>query len=132
MSINVRHIIICTALALCAQSAVAQNISCSFTKECQIGKRCAKISYDAEFIRHDDGKSYAIIADAAIEAIGVTMDFDGAKGTLVSKNGDAIKPYAGFYVLSFSKVRAVLSKTGLDADDMPYSVTMLGTCEVGK
>ena len=132
MSINVKNIMISAALVFCAQPAIAQSISCSFTKECRIGKRCAKISYDAEFIKHDDGKSYAIIADAAIEATGVTMNFDGTKGTLVSKKPHAVTPYADFYVLSFSKVRAVLSKTGLDGDDMPYSVTMLGTCEVGK
>ncbi len=125
-----KHTLFFISALCCAQPAIAQSISCHFTKECHIGKRCTTINRDVMFILDKEQKSYSIVADDFLEATGVMMDFDGKKGTLVSRQPEKNATYTYFYALSFSSKGAVVSRTGLDIDDVPDAVTVTGTCEV--
>ena len=127
------RILVILPLMFLAQGAQAETIACQFDKICELGKRCESTEHAVQFIKHEDNDTYAIVADASIVAVGLYSDHNGQQGTLVSRDVSATSTYEDIYVLSYTQSgNAVMSITGLASNDVPYSGTYTGQCEVGK
>ena len=115
--------------AITGQVALAEELECRFSKECEVGKRCQSSDYQVRFMREKSGTGYTVASDGALEANGLTSDTDGKMGTLVSIGPWATTPYAPVYVLSFSEAGAILTISELYGDDTPYVRAYLGKCK---
>ena len=120
-------------LSVSSHSVLAETIACQFDKICELGKRCKPADYDVQFIKHEDSDTYAVVADASVEAIGLYAVHDGRQGTLVARNTSAIATHEGIYVLSYAPTGdAILTVTGVAYDNVPYTGSYTGQCEVEK